>query len=239
MPDVSLPNSSKYYPNVDGQTMQQFMSQVYLWMMAGLGISAAIALYLQNNTELFQRLISNSLLFNGLIVLQLGVVIAFSFLQRRISAATATLMYLAYSLLTGVTLSVVLYVFTKQTITLALASTAGAFLGLSIFGFVTKRDLGPIGTFCIMGLFGLIIVSVLTMFVHSMQTAAMNLTLGVLGVLIFSGLTAYDTQKIKQSYALSQGQDRKKLVISGALMLYLDFINLFLSMLRLFGGGRR
>lgn len=231
-------NAPGQYSYATQQALSQFMSQVYMWMVIGLGISGGIAYYVQQST-LFNVILGNPLLFYGIIILQLAVVIIFSFMQQKLSASTTTMLYLLYSVLTGVTFSVVLYAYTQHEIVLAFATTAGAFFGLSVFGFATKRDLGPVGSFCMMGLFGLIIVSVIAMFVPGMREQTWNLTIATIGVVVFAGLTAYHTQRIKQAYALTTEADRKKLVISSALMLYLDFINLFISLLRLFGGGRR
>lgn len=219
--------------------LSRFMGQVYLWMMAGLGISALAAYLIDSNPILYDTILSNHWIFNSLIISQLVMVLAFSFLIHRLSAPMAMLLYLTYAALTGVTFSVVLLVFTEQAIVLAFAATAGSFFALSMYSFTTKRDLSAIGSFCYMGLWGMVILGLLAMFVPSLRTQPMNLTFGAIGVLVFSGLTAYDTQRIKNMYLAGLAEKREVMVISGALMLYLDFINLFLSLLRLFGGGKR
>ena len=138
----------------------------------------------------------------------------------------------------GVTFSVILLAYTKQSIYNAFAVTAGAFFALSAFGYVTKRDLGPLATFLMMGLFGLMILMLLSFFISGLRSSTAQMVISAVGVIVFSGLTAYDTQKIKTLYLQSMDADAatiKKFAINGALNLYLDFINLFLMLLRLFG----
>lgn len=223
-------------PNVQAN-VHAFMNRVYTWMALGLILSAVSAYYIMSDQSLMMSLLQNKILFFGLIIAQVGVVMWLSFKQATLSVTAARGLYLFYTLLTGVTFSVILISFTAQSVVNTFVITAASFAGLSLFGFVTKRDLGPIGTFCIMGLWGLIILSVAAMFIPSMQGNTMQLFMGAIGVIIFSGLTAYDTQKIKMMYLQSQGNENKQAVF-GALTLYLDFINLFLSMLRLMGDRR-
>ena len=157
------------------------------------------------------------------------------------SSVTATLIYLAYAALTGLTLSVIFLIYTQDSIEQVFMITSFAFAGLSAFGYFTKRDLGPIGTFCTMGLFGLVGFSLISLFFPSLMTSQVSYVYSLAGVLIFSGLTAYDTQKIKASNILgNEGTDEDhKETIFGALTLYLDFINLFMMLLRLMGGRRK
>lgn len=181
-------------------------------------------------------------LFIGLIIAQFAAVMVFSFLNRKLNPAMATLLYLVYTVLVGVTFSIILLAYTKQNIYNAFAVTAGAFFALSAFGYITKRDLGPLGTFVTMGLFGVVILMVLSFFIPGLRSNTAQMVISSLGVIVFAGLTAYDTQKIKNIYLHSAGANEaqtKKFAINGALSLYLDFINLFLMLLRLFGGGRR
>ena len=154
---------------------------------------------------------------------------------------TATLVYLLYAGMTGLTLSVIFLVYTQESIQSAFFLTSFGFAGLSLFGYVTKRDLGPIGTFCHMGVWGLIGFGILSMFFPGMMGSTMGMVYNLCGVLIFAGLTAYDTQKIKNSNILgNEGtEEDHKETIYGALTLYLDFINLFLHLLRLMGSRRR
>jgi len=218
----------------------RFMSRVYGWMTGGLCLTGAVAWNVSGNPVLVQEIFGNRLLFWGLIIAQLGAVVALSWLMNRISALTATLIYLLYAGLTGLTLSSIFLVFTGSSIAEAFGVTAFGFAGLSGFGFVTKRDLGPVGSFCMMGLFGLVGFGLLSMLFPALLTEGANFVFSIVGIIVFAGLTAYDTQKIKgMNVPGSEGTDigRKK-AIFGALRLYLDFINLFLSLLRLTGRRR-
>mgnify|MGYP000408299881 CR=1 FL=1 len=159
---------------------------------------------------------------------------------KRMSAATATLVYLIYAALTGLTFSVIFLVYTQESIASVFGLTAFAFAGLSGFGYFTKRDLGPIGSFCMMGLFGMIGFALLSIFMPSLMGGVSGQVYSAIGVLVFAGLTAYDTQKIKSLNILGNegtAEDHKE-TIFGALTLYLDFINLFMMLLRLTGKRR-
>ena len=231
-------SSSTSQLGVKNEALSNFMSKVYTWMTLGILLSGLIAYFL-GSQETFLRAMLSGGLFNVIIIAQLACVLGFSFLLRRCSVQTAILLYLVYSVLTGVTFSAILYLYTGQSIAQAFIATSGSFLGLSLYGYSTKRDLGPLGTFCIMGLIGMLVVFVLGFFFSSMMGGATQMLLGAVGVLIFSGLTAYDTQRIKLTFSPDAPVDvQGKMVISGALSLYLNFINLFLSFLRLFGGQR-
>jgi FtsH-binding integral membrane protein len=225
-----------------GDSVVGFLNRVYLWMMGGLGISALSAYYIVSHPYLFQAIMSSGM-FTALLIAQFIAVIAFSVLARKQNPTLNTVLYLAYTILSGVTLSVVAMAYTSSSIVLAFIATAVGFFGLSIFGRVTNRDLTGMGRFCIMGLFGMIGVMLLSFFIPSLHSSTMQLTLAVVGVIVFSGLTAYDTQKIKKMYMYQMqsggsASATQALAISGALTLYLDFINLFLMLLRL-GGSRR
>lgn len=216
-----------------------FMSRVYFWMMLGLLISGVVAYEVANTPALIAGIFSNNILWIVLIIVQLAAVVCLSALINKMSLLLTTSLYLGYAALSGVTFSVIFITFTKESIYQAFFITAFAFTGLSVYGFLTKRDLGPLGSFCMTGLFGLLGFILITFLFPSILTNAVSMTIDVLAILIFSGLTAYDTQKIKNmnmSYGASELG--KKMAISGALMLYLDFINLFLSILRLFGDRR-
>lgn len=212
-----------------------FMSRVYFWMMLGLIVSGIVAYGLASNPNLMTHLITNKLLWIGLIIAQLGAVVTLSALINRMSFALTIAIYLGYAALTGATFSVVLLAFTQESIAQAFFITASAFTGLSLFGAITKRDLGPVGSFCMTGLFGLIGFILVTFLFPSILTNAVAMTINTITILIFSGLTAYDTQKIKNMNVYGSSDMAGKAAISGALMLYLDFINLFLSILRLVG----
>jgi FtsH-binding integral membrane protein len=221
-------------------TLGQFMGKVYLWMMMGFSISGLVSYEIANSASLMQTILQNSLIFNVLLIAQLVCVFAFSPIARRCNATIAGVLFLIYCVLTGTTLSVIYFAYTQAAITEAFFITAGSFLALSAYGYVTNRDLGFVGTFCYMGLFGLVIVGLLSLFMPSLRTDAIQLTTAVIGVIVFSGLTAFDTQRIKRFYNAGDGlfQNQNSAAINFALILYLDFINLFLSMLRLLGGRK-
>jgi FtsH-binding integral membrane protein len=218
----------------------RFMSRVYGWMTAGLCLTGAVAWDVSGNPQLVQTIFGNPPLFWGLIIAQLGSVVALSWLINRISGFTATLLYFVYAGLTGLTLSSIFLIYTGSSIAEVFGITAFGFAGLSAFGFVTKRDLGPVGSFCMMGLFGLIGFGLLSMLFPRLMGAGASFVFSIVGIIVFAGLTAYDTQKIKgMNAAGNEGTDAgRKAAIFGALMLYLDFINLFLSLLRLMGRRR-
>src|ERR1700722_5754938 len=215
----------------------RFMSRVYGWMTAGLCLTGAVAWNVAGNPQLGQTIFGNRLLFWGLIIAQLGAVFALSGLINRISGLTATLIYFLYAGLTGLTLSSIFLVFTGSSISQVFGATAFGFAGLSGVGYLTKRDLGPVGSFCTMGLFGLVGYGLLSMFFPSLMGGGASFVYSIVGIIVFAGLTAYDTQKIKgMNSPGNEGTDAgRKTAIFGALMLYLDFINLFLSLLRITG----
>lgn len=216
-----------------------FMNKVYLWMAFGLVLSALSAYFMVSDQSLMTALLKNTILFYGLLIAQVGIVLWLGFKINSLSVNAAKGLYLFYTLLTGVTFSVILIAFTAQSVVNTFIVTAASFAGLSFFGYVTKKDLGPIGTFCTMGLWGFIILMLLSIFIPSLRSNTMQLFMGAIGVIIFSGLTAYDTQKIKTLYLTNGGAvSEGKQAVMGALTLYLDFINLFLSLLRLMGDRR-
>lgn len=204
----------------------------YRWMTAGLAITGAVAM-LVASSETLLSLVLGSPLFYVLIFGQLGLVLALSFLAPRVSSIAAAAMFFAYAALTGMTLSVIFLAYTAASIATTFFVSAGAFAGLSAIGFFTKRDLSAVGRFAIFALFGIIIASIVNIFLHS---TGLDWLLTIGGVVVFAGLTAYDTQKLKM---LFQSGVRGNLAIVGALTLYLDFINMFLFLLRIFGRGRR
>ena len=215
------------------------MSRVYGWMTAGLCLTGAVAWQVAGNPEFVRTIFGNPILFWGLFIAQLGAVMVLSGLINRISAVAATAIYVAYAALTGLTLSSIFLVYTGSSIAQVFGLTAFSFAGLSVFGLVTKRDLGPVGSFCMMGLFGLVGFYLLSMFFPSLMSGGAVFVTSIIGIIIFAGLTAYDTQTIKNMNAASMdGEQQRKGAILGALRLYLDFINLFLSLLRLTGRRR-
>lgn len=216
---------------------KDFITKVYGWMCAALLTTALVSYYTVSSPQLMQMIFQNQLLFIGLIIAELGLVIALSAAINRLSSAAATAMFFLYSALTGITLSVIFIAYTAESITTTFLVTAGTFGTMSIYGYTTKRDLTSWGNLLFMGLIGIIIASVVNMFFAS---TLLYTLITYAGVLIFVGLTAYDTQKIKHMGALLEdgSEIQRKGAIIGALRLYLDFINLFLMLLRLFGRRR-
>ena len=219
----------------------RFMAGVYKWMTFGILLTGATAYYVSKSPDLTALIFNNPFVYWGLIIVQLGTVFFLSAMIQKISALTATLVYLGYAFLTGLTLSVIFLIYTQESIQHVFFLTSFSFAGLSFYGYVTKRDLGPLGTFCHMGLWGFIGYQILSIFFPSLMAGPMNMVLSIVGVGIFAGLTAYDTQKIKETNIIgNEGtEEDHKETIYGALILYLDFINLFLQLLKLFGNRRR
>jgi FtsH-binding integral membrane protein len=214
-----------------------FFPSVYGWMTAGLGLTALMAVITLSSESMLQLIFGNKMVFYGLMIGELGLVIALSTAINRISATTATLMFLLYSALNGVTFASIFLVYTQSSIASTFFVASGTFAAMSIYGMVTKRDLTGWGSFLFMGLIGVIIASVVNIF---LQSAMITWVVSYVGVLVFVGLTAYDTQKIKRigQNGFADGESRQKATILGALTLYLDFINLFLMLLRVMGNRR-
>jgi FtsH-binding integral membrane protein len=210
-------------------------------MTCGILLTAWVAFLVSENPELMSAIFGNPIAFWMLMIAELGAVLFLSAALPRISAITATVVYLLYSALSGLTLSIIFVAYTHQSIAAVFGVTAFSFAGLSAIGFFTKRDLGPVGAFCSMGLFGLVGFGILSLFIPSLRTNNLQMASALIGVVVFSGLTAYDTQKIKAMNPVGSEDSEMaaKGAIYGALTLYLDFINLFLSLLRLFGDRRR
>jgi hypothetical protein len=202
-------------------------------MGAGLAITAFLALVTLSSPTLLSAITGNRLVFYGLILGELGLVFTLVGAVDRLSASVATLLFIAYSALNGVTLSIVALVYTADSIASTFVTTAAMFGAMSAYGYMTKRDLTSWGSFLFMGLIGVVIASVVNIFVGS---STVSWIISGLGVIVFTGLTAYDTWKIKAMAAAGAGG--RKPAILGALTLYLDFINLFLMLLR-FTGQRR
>jgi len=215
----------------------EFIRRVFNWMALGLATTALVALYTASSPALLQMIFGNSLLFFGLIIGQLGLVIALSAAINRLQASTATLLFFVYSALTGLTLSMIFLVYTRASIASTFFVTAGTFGVMSLYGYTTQRDLTSWGSFLFMGLIGIILASVVNIFLHN-ETIYWVVTYA--GILIFVGLTAYDTQTLKQMAArgFADEEVERKSAVMGALRLYLDFINLFLMLLRVMGNRR-
>jgi hypothetical protein len=216
---------------------QRFMVRVYNWMTTGLGITGLVAFMVANSPSAVELIFGNPILPIVLIVVQIGLVFWLAARVMQMSAQQAMGVFLLYAAVMGLSLSVIFLSYTTASITSTLLVTAGTFGAMSVYGYTTKKDLTSWGSFLFMGLIGLIIASVVNMF---LQSAAMGWIISYAGVLIFVGLTAYDTQKIKEMNILGNegSEEDTKEAIRGALTLYLDFINLFLMLLRIMGDRR-
>ncbi|MBU6207939.1 MAG: Bax inhibitor-1/YccA family protein [Alphaproteobacteria bacterium] len=215
--------------------LRSYMLKVYNYMMSGVLLTGIVAMLFVNSPA-FQPVMTSGLRYVFLLA-PLALVMALSFGINRMQASTAQALFWAYAAINGIALSPVIAFYTHVSIAETFFATAAAFGGLSLFGYTTKRDLSPIGTFLIMGVFGLVIAMIINMFMHS---GPMALMIDVIGILIFAGLTAYDTQKIKSMYfhVAGNGEAMAKTAVMGALQLYLDFLNMFLFLLRLMGDRR-
>lgn len=212
----------------------RFITKVYGWMSIGLALTGAVAYLVSSSPTILQLIFGNKLIFWGLIIGELLMVGYLAAAVTRMSAATATLVYLLYAVLNGVTLSGIFIMYTGASIMGTFLITGGTFAAMSIYGYFTKQDLTRAGNLLFMALIGLVIASVVNIF---FRNPIMYWIITYAGILIFVGLTAYDTQKIKQMNIIgNEGtEEDHKEAIMGALTLYLDFINLFLYLLRLFG----
>ncbi|MDD4970239.1 MAG: Bax inhibitor-1/YccA family protein [Paludibacter sp.] len=209
--------------------------KVYVWMCAALLITAVTAYRVSNSEELLRLIFSSKMSFFGIIIAQFAIVWFLSARIKTLTFSTATILFALYSVLMGVTMSCIFLAYTQSSIASTFFITAGTFAVMSIYGFTTKKDLTSIGGLLIMALVGLIIASVVNYFLKS---SMFDLIISCIGVLIFVGLTAYDTQKIKALMNQENTEENQKMAIIGSLMLYLDFINLFLFLLRIFGRRR-
>lgn len=225
--------------------LRAYMLKIYNYMASALALTGIVALFAANSPAFIQALYSvqdgQVVGMSGLgwliVFAPLGFVIWLSFGINRMSAATAQMVFWAYSVVMGLSLSSIFLAYTGESIARAFFVTAGTFGGMSLYGYTTKRDLSGMGSFLFMGLIGLIIASLVNMF---LQSSGLNFALSVIGVIIFVGLTAWDTQKLKAMYyqMAGSGEMIAKVSIMGALSLYLDFINIFMYMLRFMGDRR-
>lgn len=211
---------------------------VYLWMSMALAITGLTALIVSDSPAILSMIFSSKVIFYGLLIGELALVWYLSARINKLSFLNATIIFIIYSILNGATLSIIFLIYTTSSIASTFFITAGTFGVMSLFGYLTKKDLSSIGSLCFMALIGLIIASVVNIFLNN-ETMYWIITYA--GVLIFVGLTAYDTQKIKRML-LSEGTEvnetTQKIALMGALALYLDFINLFLYLLRLLGNRK-
>lgn len=225
---------------LEGYSSQAFpalMRKVYLWMTLALGITAVTAYGVATTPDLLNGIYNHPAVLFGLIIGELALVVWLSAALNRLSLQSATLLFLAYSVLNGATFSALLVIYSPMVITKVFLITAGTFAAMAFYGYVTKRDLSKMGSILFMALIGLIIASLVNIFLKS---SGLDLVLSYLGVAIFVGLTAWDSQKIRKMLSTQEFADEgaQKLALIGALTLYLDFINLFLYLLRIFGRER-
>jgi len=216
--------------------VNEFIRSVYNWMAIGLALTGLVAFYVSNTPALLNLILGNRILFFGLIIAELALVFTISARVHKMQASTATALFVLYAALNGATLSFIFIIYTRSSIAATFFVCAATFIACSIYGWTTKRDLTSMGGFMMMGLIGIIIASLVNLFIRS---SAMHMIISYIGVLVFVGLTAYDTQHLK-TMAVSQPADIgasavRKGAILGALKLYLDFINLFLMLLRILG----
>ncbi|WP_350304546.1 Bax inhibitor-1/YccA family protein [Photorhabdus viridis] len=233
------------YPRSNGSIIQQagtglqtYMAQVYGWMTCGLLLTAFVAWYASQSEVVVAFIFSNSIVFYGLIIAQLGLVFVLSGLINRMNGSLATGLFMLYSALTGLTLSSIFKIYTGDSIATTFVVTAGMFGALSFYGYTTKRSLSGLGSFLFMGLIGIILASLVN---YWLKSEILMWAITYIGVVIFAGLTAYDTQKLKEmgeNLDVNDKESLRKFSIVGALTLYLDFINMFLMLLRIFGDRR-
>jgi FtsH-binding integral membrane protein len=212
-----------------------FLRAVYGWMCLGLAITAGTAWVIAGSPAIVMAIASNRLLFWALMGAQLGLVFVLAARVDKLASSTAGLLFVLYSALTGVTLSFILLAYTGESVANTFLITSGMFGGLAAYGTLTKRSLAGLGSFLFMGLIGVILASIVGIF---WQSDALQFVISFIGVIVFSGLAAYDAQRLKAMALASPGGQTGSYAIVGALALYLDFINLFLFLLR-FTGNRR
>ncbi len=229
----------RIYPRREQAAVIQtnFVARVYNWMGLGLATTAVVALMTASSPALLNFIFGSQLVFFGLIIAELGLVMALSAAIGRLQATTAALMFFIYSALNGLTLSAIFIAYTSASIANTFFVTAGTFGAMSLYGYVTKRDLTSWGSFLFMGLIGIVIASLVNIFLRSEMIYWL---VTYAGVIIFVGLTAYDTQQIKAMALQGFGDEEseRKGAVIGALRLYLDFVNLFLMLLNIFGRRR-
>lgn len=213
------------------------MRKVYVWMTLALVITGFTAFGIAENPGLVYTIVTNRLLFWGLVIGEFALVMAIYGAIGRLSATAATLLFVLYSIVNGATLSVIFLAYTMTSIASVFFITAGTFAVMAFIGYMTKTDLTSFGKMLMMGLIGIILATVVNIFIGS---SMLNMMVSYVGVVVFVGLTAYDSQKIKNLlYQVdNMSEEAQKLALLGSLTLYLDFINLFLMLLRIFGGNR-
>ncbi|EBR9812250.1 Bax inhibitor-1/YccA family protein [Salmonella enterica subsp. enterica serovar Teshie] len=221
------------------QRLQAYMTQVYAWMTSGLLLTAFIAGLTARSPALLNFVFSNEITFYGLIIVQIGLVLVLSGLIRKLSAPLITTLYMLYSASMGLTLASVFIFYTASSISTTFGVTAGMFGTMSLYGYVTRRNLSGLGSMMFMGLTGVLLATLVNIW---LKNTTLMWIVTYIGVVIFVGLIAYDTQKLKMISEQLSSEDKsnvRKYAIMGALTLYLDFINLLLMLLRIFGNRRR
>jgi uncharacterized protein len=225
------------FGNVRVDASRAFLQRVHFFMSLGLGTTGLVALAVVASPGLMAFIFGTPFVFPALLIAELVLVFAFAPVAARVSAAAAAAMFFAYAALSGVTFSAIFLRYTAGSIGATFLVTGGMFAGLSVYGATTKRDLSSLGSFAIMGLWGIILASIVNIFLGSPM---LYWLVTFAGVIVFTGLTVYDTAKLKaMGEHAGTGEGATKLALHGALILYLDFINLFLMLLRIFGDRRR
>ena len=236
MNEMEITPSSAFTATAAGaERVTAFLRKVYGWMFVGLGLTGAVAVGVASSPTLVQTIFSNRILFFGLILAELGMVFYLSARVDKMAPSTASAVFLVYSALNGATLSFIFLAYTGASIATTFFVAAGMFGALALYGTTTKRSLAGVGQFVFMGLIGLILASVVGFF---WKNQALQFAISVVGVIVFTGLTAWDAQRLKaMAVAVPEGRVGSYAVV-GALSLYLDFINLFLFLLRFLGNRR-
>jgi FtsH-binding integral membrane protein len=232
--DMRSPSAFPTTAEASAERTSAFLQKVYGWMFIGLAVTAVVAYTIASSPALLQ-LFSNQLLFFGLILAELGLVFYLSAKVQTLAPNMAMLLFIIYSALNGVTLSFILLIYTGESIATTFMVTAGMFGAMALYGSTTERSLAGVGQFLFMGLIGLILASIVGIFWHN---DALQFLITVVGVIVFTGLTAWDAQRLKQMAATVPDERMGSYAVVGALALYLNFINLFLMLLRVLGGRR-
>jgi hypothetical protein len=214
-----------------------FLQKVFAWMFFGMLLSAGAAFFLLSDPAKLMFVLGNGLVYYGLVFFELALVIGLAWLSKRLPYPLVALMFIVYSITTGLTLSIIVLGYTMTSIAMVFVIASGIFAAMSVYGFVTRRDLSGMGMVLFMLLIGLVLAGIVNIFLNSSMVSFIT---SVIGVIVFTGLTAYDVQRIKRIGESSgfSGEDLNKLAVRGALSLYLDYINLFLDLLNLFGKRR-
>jgi len=237
IPNPFRPFPLEYEQRLDARVLARFFNAVYAWMAAGLAVTAVVAWWVSTQPQLMARMLGGPVIWI-LIIAELALVFTVANAVQRIGATAATVLFLLYAAINGLTLSIILLIYAKAVVASAFLITAAMFGATSLYGFVTRRNLMSLGGYLFMGLIGIVIASFVSIFWHpTMLTVLIN----YLGVFLFIGLTAYDTQRLKWIALQTQNDPAlaARLSVSGALALYLDFLNLFLFLLSILGNNNR